>query len=372
MADIRLEYVNSFTDARSKRRHVFRRKGHKRVTLKGKPGSQEFMDHYHQLLEQTGGTPSPQIGASSAKAGTVNALAVSLYEHDVFTKGLAKDSQNSWRRIIDHFREFKTPSGRLYGENNISTIQKKNIFAFLEGKPANAQKNNLKAVSFLIRFAISQGQLAHDPTEGIELLKGTKSSGHMTWLEPQVKQYRERHQLGTVARLAIELLLNIAARRHDAHLIGQQHIRDGKLSWRPHKTLRSTGKLLSIPIVPELQAALDAIPAGIRADGVLTFLVNEYGRPFASAAALGNKFADWCRAAGLKPVLCDDGRTRSYRAHGLRKAALRTLAHAGATGVELMPVSGHASLDQVQEYLNEVDQERAADAAMAKLSPANR
>lgn len=194
----------------------------------------------------------------------------------------------------------------------------------------------------------------------------------MTWLEPQVAQYRERHPLGTVARLAIELLLNIAARRHDAHIIGQQHIRDGKLSWRPNKTLRSTGKLLSIRIMPELQAALDAIPAGVRGDGVLTFLVNEYGRPFASAAALGNKFADWCKAAGLKPVLCADGRTRSYRAHGLRKAALRTLAHAGATGVELMAVSGHASLDQVQEYLNEVDQERAADAAMAKLSPANR
>jgi integrase/recombinase XerD len=52
----------------------------------------------------------------------------------------------------------------------------------------------------------------------------------------------------------------------------------------------------------------------------------------------------------------------------LRKAALRTLAHAGATGVELMAVSGHSSLDQVQEYLNEVDQERAADAAMTKLA----
>jgi hypothetical protein len=42
------------------------------------------------------------------------------------------------------------------------------------------------------------------------------------------------------------------------------------------------------------------------------------------------------------------GRTRNYRAHGLRKAALRALAHAGATGVELMAVSGHSSLDQVQ------------------------
>jgi integrase/recombinase XerD len=52
----------------------------------------------------------------------------------------------------------------------------------------------------------------------------------------------------------------------------------------------------------------------------------------------------------------------------VRAPALRTLVHAGATGVELMAISGHSSLDQVQEYLNEVDQERAADAAMSKLS----
>jgi hypothetical protein len=56
----------------------------------------------------------------------------------------------------------------------------------------------------------------------------------------------------------------------------------------------------------------------------------------------------------------------------LRKAALRALAHAGATGVELMSVSGHTSLDQVQEYLDEVDQERAADAAMTKLANSSR
>jgi integrase len=141
-----------------------------------------------------------------------------------------------------------------------------------------------------------------------------------------------------------------------------------KLTWRPHKTLRTTNKMLSIRIMPELQAALDAIPEGTRADGVLTYLVNDYGKPFASPAAFGNKFADWCVAAGLKPVLCDDGRTRNFRAHGLRKAALRALAHAGATGVELMAVSGHSSLKQLQEYLDEVDQERAAEAAMTKLA----
>jgi integrase len=180
-----------------------------------------------------------------------------------------------------------------------------------------------------------------------------------------------RRILGTVAGLAIELLLNIAARRHDVHVIGQQHINsDGKLCWRPHKTLRTTGKLLKIRMLPELRAALEALPKQARADGVLTFLVTDYGKPFASAAAFGNKFADWCKAAGLKPVLCADGQTRNYRAHGLRKAALRILAHAGATSVELMAVSGHNSPKQLQKYLDEVDQERAADAAFAKLARA--
>lgn len=98
---------------------------------------------------------------------------------------------------------------------------------------------------------------------------------------------------------ALELLLNIAARRHDAHVLGHQHIRDGKLCWRPHKTLRTTSKMLKVRLLPEFQAALDAMPS----TDSLTFLVNDYARPFATAAAFGNKFADWCKAAGLKPVM---------------------------------------------------------------------
>ncbi|MGY2804244.1 hypothetical protein [Bradyrhizobium sp. USDA 4506] len=108
------------------------------------------------------------------------------------------------------------PAGRLYGENRVATLREKPIRDFLEGKTANQQKNELKAVRGFVRFAIAQGELGHDPTVGIVPIKaGVKSKGHMTWREPQVEQYRQRHPLGTMARLAIELLLNIAARRHD-------------------------------------------------------------------------------------------------------------------------------------------------------------
>ena len=65
-------------------------------------------------------------------------------------------------------------------------------------------------------------------------------------------------------------------------------------------------------------------------------------------------------------MLCNDGKVRNYRAHGLRKAACRQLAHAGCTGPEIMAVSGHATLSEVQVYLNEVEQDRLAEAAMVK------
>ena len=189
-----------------------------------------------------------------------------------------------------------------------------------------------------------------------------KTLGHLTWHDPQIAAYRERHAIGTTARLALELLLNIAARRQDAYLLGRQHLRDGKLCWHPHKTLRSTNRMLVVRVMPSLQAALDAMPPSV----ALPFLTTDHGKPFASEAAFGNKFADWCMQAGLKPVQCEDGRLRSYRAHGLRKAALTQAAHAGATDPELMALSGHSTLSQLQVYLQETEQEFLADAAISK------
>ena len=247
--------------------------------------------------------------------------------------------------------------------------ERRHIVVILEKKKPDAQKNWLKTIRGLMLFAIKENYRPDDPTAGASTTKRlVKSKGHMTWGNAQIAAYRERHPIGSMARLALELLLNVAARRGDAHKLGVQHIRNGKLSWRPHKTIRSTGKELSIRILPALLGAMDAMPSRGTA---LSLLLNDYGKPFASAAAFGNKFADWCNDAGLEPVLCDDGRVRNYRAHGLRKAACKALAHAGCTGPEIMSVSGHSSLAQVQVYIDEVEQGRMADAALEKLVAKN-
>ena len=270
------------------------------------------------------------------------------------------------RNILERFRA-------VDGSKRVALLQHRHIIKILDGKKQHAKKNWLKTIRGLMAFAIAEGIRADNPCDAVKLVKGPKSMGHMTWHPEQIEQYRQRHPLGSVARLAIELLLNIAARRYDAHIIGLPHVqisnRDGKkkLCWRPHKTLRTTGKMLKITIIPSLQAALDAMPKTEGREPALAFLTNDYGRPFASAAAFGNKFADWCDQAGLMPVLCEDGRVRNYRAHGLRKAALVAAAHAKCTLHELMALSGHSSAKQLQEYLEEIEQEFMADNAMTKV-----
>src|SRR5262245_2045635 len=139
MARLNLPYVCSFYDARGKLRHTFRRKGHPRVTIKGKPGDAEFMAAYHALLETT--CTAPMIGMSRAQAGSVDDIVARFLKHEDFTTGLSKATQDKWRPVLHKFRDHKTPSGRTYGENKIATITRAAIMAFIDGKTQNAKKN---------------------------------------------------------------------------------------------------------------------------------------------------------------------------------------------------------------------------------------
>ena len=101
MAEITFElpYISQYFDNRNGkrvRRYQFRRKGHKKVLLKGKHGSAEFMEQYHALVAQTGGG-MPEIGTSRTKAGTIDALIVRYLKHERFTKGLAVATQGMRR-----------------------------------------------------------------------------------------------------------------------------------------------------------------------------------------------------------------------------------------------------------------------------------
>jgi integrase len=213
-------------------------------------------------------------------------------------------------------------------------------------RPGAANKA-LRTLRMLMRFAVDEGIRSDDPTSGIKKLK-TSSSGFVAWTEDDISRFENFFPVGTRERLALALLLYTAQRRSDVIRMGWQHVSDGKIAVKQQKTSTS----LWIPIHPTLSYVL----AGTSREN-MTFLITRQGRPFAPAG-FGNWFGDSCRAAGLPT---------GYNAHGLRKAAARRLAQAGCTTQQIMAVTGHRSLDEVERYTRGVDQLTLATGAIALL-----
>jgi integrase len=129
--------------------------------------------------------------------------------------------------------------------------------------------------------------------------------------------------------------------------MGRQHVRNGRISVVQQKT----GTPLAIRIHSELQAILDATPYEH-----LTLLVTERGKPYASANSFGQLMKKWTREAGLT----------GCPLHGLRKVCLRRLAEAGCSASDIMAVSGHKSLAEVERYIKDANQKLMADRAIAR------
>ena len=106
---------------------------------------------------------------------------------------------------------------------------------------------------------------------------------------------------------------------------------------------------LWIPLHPGLAAALAAWPRTH-----MVMLTTHYGEPH-SVKGLGNWMAVTIAQAGL-PDRCVT--------HGLRKAAARRLAEAGCTAHQIMSITGHQSMKEVERYTKAVEQKRLAVAAI--------
>jgi integrase len=333
------KFVQGFIDRHGQPRFYFRRPGFKRVPLPGLPWSPEFMAAYEIAM---GGESAPrvEVGSGRTKPGSINALVV-VYYNSAEWKALAPETQNTRRRIIESFRI-------QHGDKRAAFLQRAHILKMLAAidKPS-ARRHWLKAIRGLLRAAIPSIR-KDDPTEGIARIKLPKTKGHHTWTDDEIAQYRAYWPLGTQQRLVMEFALETESRRGEVVRLGPQHAKNGRI--RIQRTHGS--KDVDIPMSPELQAACDAMPKSH-----LTYIVTAYGKP-RSKYGLGNDFAKWATEAGL-PAHC--------RLHGLKKAGMRRLAEAGATAHELMAISGHRTLTEVQRYTEAADKKHLADSGMAKL-----
>jgi integrase len=227
-----------------------------------------------------------------------------------------------------------------------------------------AGNSRLKALRQVFKFGVAENLCLHNPAREVSYIK-TGSDGFHTWDLAEVRRYEQAHKLGTKPRLALALLLYLGARRSDVVAFGKQHVRAAEdmpeeqqgvhagrwLKYTQHKNRKRKPVTLTLPILPELEAVLEASPLGD-----LTWLVTAFGNGFTSNG-FGNWFRDQCDKAGLPHC----------SAHGLRKAGATMAAERGATPHQLMSIFGWRTLKQAELYTRSVDQQRLAASGMHLL-----
>ena len=206
-------------------------------------------------------------------------------------------------------------------------MERRHVLAVLAEKvdTPSAANRLLKLLRQIMAHAVELEMRPDNPFIGVKPYK-VDGEGFHTWTEDEIDRFYEVHRPGTVAHLAMCLMIFTGAARSDAVALGWGNVRDGRLTYRRKKTCRSSNLVVDLPIRPELAAVLDELPR----DG-FTFLQTAQGKS-RSPNGLGNAMRRWC----------DHARLPECSSHGLRKACARRLAEAGATTYEIAAVTGHA------------------------------
>ena len=205
MTRIRLKYVHAYCDRYGAPRYYFRKAGFKKIPLPDLPGSEAFMRAYEAALENA---PRIVLGADRSKPGSVSAAIAGYFGSAAFAQ-LAKSSKRPKRRILERFRE-------QHGDKRIATLEHRHIAAMLGAKaqtPGEA-RNFLAAMRALMRFAVSAGLRADNPTAGLANPK-LRPGGHYTWTEQDISRFRGSapHRYQGAARACAPALFRPAAFR---------------------------------------------------------------------------------------------------------------------------------------------------------------
>lgn len=352
------EHVTRFVDRHGKERLRFRRKGYPSRYFSAPAGTAAFREEYLRFN-------SPQAIAEAAEearaARTVPGSIGDLLRRYLAVPerlGPSEVTQTKVRRILERFAE-----GRA--DRLVRDVRFEHVDAILakvrvksvdeNGRSSGGIEAARKLRKELVRFfdfAEKIEMIAKSPMKHVGRVKvsaGERSTGYHTWTEQEIDKYRDRWPLGTKQRLAMELILWTDQRKVDAIHLGWQHVKGGKFVIRQSKT----GKLLKLPIVPQLAAAIDAMPKS----DAMCFIMTEWGRPF-SVKGFGGWFREQCDAAGLPHC----------SAHGLRKATMRRMAEQEMPNKTMKSVSGHTKDEEVARYTEAANQERLAEGALTRLA----
>lgn len=340
----RPKYLHVYTDRHGKNERIyFNRPGQPKTALRGPQNSAEFWEDY---LAAAANTPKPDGGAGKSKtlAGTINALIVQYYESAGFTSKAAA-TQRNYKSLLEPFR-------KAHGEKRVATLQTHHIDKILgeiAAKSTAQAKNLRKRLSMLMQLAIKWKYRNDNPMLNADKVQH-KSKGYETWTEEDIAKFRAHWADDTPQRIAFEILLYTGVRRSDAVRIGRQHIKNDFLVLTTQKSGHTVE--LNIPIHADFRKVLDGTEKKH-----LNFIVTTYGAA-RSEKAFMNWIIDAARKAELPP---------KRSPHGLRKSACMMLAEAGCSAMEIMSITGHQDIKEIETYIAKANQKTMAQNAIKKL-----
>ncbi len=331
----------------------------RRITLPVGPEHPEF--HQIYLAAREGIKVKPSESTSEASKGTVGWLVDEYLAHlkQQVENGQADiktlKQRKSYRSLLlNHTSATGKSVGRVYAGLPVE-IPAHELILFrdsLMATPGKA-KNVFKFLKAMYKWGGERGHCQTNPAAGIKV--DYKSQGGATpWTLDDLKKYREAHPPGTMAHLTLTVFMFTACRIGDVYWLGRGEEKPANgqqgLGWQPSK---KGSKYVELPMMEPFYTAT-------RAQKVVgpTYLLNDHGKPFASAEALRNKFKDWCVAAGLP----------DRSSHGIRKAAGHLLALHGATQYEIMAIHGHAQASTSEVYTESVERMKLAEMGASKLA----
>lgn len=332
-------------------RLYFRAPGRSKVRLREEPGSKAFEEEVECARL---GVPYIKPGAQPAKVsrkaseGTFEWL-LEQYK----SRAMSSVSTKVWRASVVVLEEVcnSKHKGSRRGDLPFRGMALRHAMQIRDElrQTPGARNHVVRSLSALFSWAILSGLAETNPTNGIKKLYS--GDGFHTWTPEEFRKFEKRHPLGTQARLAFSLAAYTGLRISDVAIIGKQHIKDGWLVLRLAKTTRSSRVTVELPVLPELQRAIDAGPCGD-----MTFLVSQRKAPF-SKVRLTTLMRQWCDEAGLP----------NCTMHGIRKAAATVAAENGATDDELMAIFGWTTKQQTTLYTRNASRRKLAGNAIEKI-----
>lgn len=333
-------HAKSYFDRHGKRRWRYRFKGFS-AELGTDYGSDEFEQRYQDAISRQ--KHKPGAGAERTKPGTFDDLVVHFYK--LHFPNIEETTRADYRAVIEPLR-------KKHGAKRVAHMKVRHVMAIKAAMADTPQQANktLKRLSQMMDLAVKLEWRPDNPVKGVDHFR-IASTGYHTWDEGEIARYYEVHPVGSVAHLAMTLMLYTGAAKVDAVQLGRGNIKNGRIVYRRQKTRKNPdGIEVDIPIHPDLAEALAPVM------GQFTFLETKYGRS-RTREGLGSSMRKWCDKAGLP--LCSS--------HGLRKAICRRIAEAEGTPHEIMSVSGHVTLAEAQRYCETFGRRALSDSAFEKM-----